>query len=237
MNPSTIIELEAVTRTFREAEKRRTVLEETSLTVARGEFIVLLGRSGSGKTTLLHLIAGIERADSGRVSVAGLELTHASDRERTHFRRSKLGIIFQALNLIPTLSVRENVELRLELNGALDAAGRARATALLDKVGLGDRGESSTDILSGGEQQRVAIAAALAHDPEIVLADEPTGNLDAARGHEIVALLDSLVRSEQKTLIMATHSAEMIGYADRVIAIEDGRIIEQSPPPATTRSS
>ena len=237
METATIIDLENVTRTFREANRPRTVLEETSLQVREGEFIVLLGRSGSGKTTLLHLIAGIERADSGRVQVAGLDLTRATDRERTLFRRSKLGIIFQSLNLIPTLTVRENVELRLELNGALDGHGRQRASDLLEKVGLGDRGESSPDVLSGGEQQRVAIAAALAHHPEIVLADEPTGNLDAARGHEVVTLLDHLVRSENLTLIMATHSPEMIGYADRVIAIEEGRIIEQAPPPQATRES
>ncbi len=196
------------------------------MTVDPGEFIVLLGRSGSGKTTLLHLIAGIETADEGRVVVAGRSLGTIGDRERTLFRRQHIGMIFQSLNLIPTLTVRENVELRLELNRSRDADGIARGRALLDHVGLGDRGDSYPDVLSGGERQRVAIAAALVHDPDLILADEPTGNLDATRGTEIVTLLDQLVRRDGKTLVMATHSLEMIGIADRVLTIEEGQIVE-----------
>ena len=227
MNTSTsIIQLENVSRTFREGSRSHAVLSDVSMTVAPGEFVVLLGKSGSGKTTLLHLIAGIESADSGTVIVAGENLTAANDRERTLFRRRRLGIIFQSLNLIPTLTVRENVELRLELNRIRDADRIARGEALLRHVELADRADSSPDVLSGGEQQRVAIAAALVHDPDLILADEPTGNLDTARGGEIVDLLDQLVRRDGKTLVMATHSLEMVGIADRVLTIEEGRIVE-----------
>lgn len=221
-----LVELRNVSRTFREAGIDRPVLRDASVAIRRGEFIVLLGRSGSGKTTLLHLIGGIDRPDAGDVLVAGRSLGALGDRERTLFRRAHVGIIFQGYNLIPTLSVRENVELRLELNGLRDAAGQARATALLEQVGLADRADSAPDVLSGGEQQRVAIAAALVHDPDLILADEPTGNLDAARGAEIVALLDELVKSRGKTLVMATHSRDMIGVADHVLRIEEGRIVE-----------
>ena len=227
MNTSTsIIQLDNVSRTFREGSRSHAVLSDVSMTVAPGEFVVLLGKSGSGKTTLLHLIAGIESADSGTVIVAGENLTAANDRERTLFRRRRLGIIFQSLNLIPTLTVRENVELRLELNRIRDADRIARGEALLRHVELADRADSSPDVLSGGEQQRVAIAAALVHDPDLILADEPTGNLDTARGGEIVDLLDQLVRRDGKTLVMATHSLEMVGIADRVLTIEEGRIVE-----------
>jgi putative ABC transport system ATP-binding protein len=226
---SPLVELRKVSRTFHEAGRSHVVLREASVEIRRGAFIVLLGRSGSGKTTLLHLIGGIERPDGGVVRVAGRELSSAPERERTLFRRAHVGIIFQSLNLIPTLTVRENVELRLELNGRLDAIGRARAEELLAQVGLADRQESAPDVLSGGEQQRVAIAAALVHDPDLILADEPTGNLDAARGAEIVELLDTLVRRRGKTLVMATHSPEMVGVADHILRIEAGRIVETRP--------
>ena len=221
-----IIEITDAARTFREGGRRRPVLDGASVRIERGEFVVLLGKSGSGKTTLLHLIAGIETPDAGTVEVAGRALHAIGDRERTLFRRRHLGIIFQSLNLIPTLTVRENVELRLELNGLRTPEAIDRASDLLERVGLGDRGGSSPDVLSGGEQQRVAIAAALVHRPEIILADEPTGNLDSARGAEIVSLLDTLVRRDGSTLVMATHSLEMIGVADRVLTIEEGRIVE-----------
>jgi putative ABC transport system ATP-binding protein len=226
--PAPLIELEDASVTFREGGVERPVLREASLRVEPGEFVVLLGRSGSGKTTLLHLIAGIEVPTSGRITVDGRALHESDDRERTLFRRRHLGIVFQSLNLIPTLTVRENVELRLELNGLRDEAGIERAASLLAQVGLGDRGESFPDVLSGGEQQRVAIAAALVHRPPLILADEPTGNLDAARGAEIVRLLDSLVREDGRTLVMATHSPEMVGIADRVLTIEEGGIIERA---------
>ena len=220
-----LIRLEGVSRTFREGLQEHRVFIDASMTVERGEFVVLVGKAGSGKTTLLQLIGGIEIPDCGTVTVAGKSLGEISDRERTLFRRRHVGIIFQGFNLIPTLNVRENVELRLELNQRRNAANCAHALALLERVGLADRGESRPDVLSGGEQQRVAIAAALVHDPDLILADEPTGQLDATRGSEIVELIESMVRESGKTLIMATHSREMVGLADRLVRIEDGQLL------------
>ena len=202
-----------------------------------GEIAVLVGRSGSGKSTLLNLIAGIDRPTSGRVMVDGTDLTALDENTRTRFRRRRIGFVFQFFNLIPLLTVEENLLLPLDLNGMADAEGIARARGLLDRVGLGGRGASLPDRLSGGEQQRVAIARALVHEPALILADEPTGTLDAEMAAAVLALLDGLVREAGKTVVMVTHSREVVGVADRIFAIQRGRLVEQPAAPATSRPS
>lgn len=226
--PGATCELCSVTKRYREGDRSHEVLRNASFTIRPGEFVVLLGRSGSGKSTVLNLVAGLDRPDEGRVLVNGRDLGALSETERTRFRRSEVGFIFQSFNLIATLTVAENVSLRPALNGVSKRDALAIAEHRLEEVGLADRAHSFPDILSGGEQQRVAIAAALAHEPNFILADEPTGNLDAENGARVVGLLDELVRSRGKTLIMATHSREMIGIADRVARIEGGALVEEA---------
>ena len=219
------IRLVDLSKAYQEGDRRRVVLEGASAEFGRGEFVALLGRSGSGKSTLLNLICGIDRPDAGQVWVGDRDLTALSERERTLFRRHEIGFIFQFFNLIPTLDVLENVTLPLELGGTPPEAARAAARPLLAAVGLLDRAETYPDRLSGGEQQRVAIARALAHDPAIVLADEPTGNLDEDTGVDVLALLDRLTRQAGKSLLMVTHSAEAASYADRVLRLHDGKLV------------
>lgn len=221
---SNFIRLVGLCKAYQEGERRRIVLDNASAEFGRGEFVALLGRSGSGKSTLLNLVSGIDRPDAGQVWVGDQELTAMSERERTLFRRHQIGFIFQFFNLIPTLTVLENVTLPLELGGTDPRAARAAAEPLLDAVGLLDRARTYPDRLSGGEQQRVAIARALVHDPLIVLADEPTGNLDEETGQVILSLLDRLTRQAGKNLLMATHSAEAAAYADRVLRVHEGRL-------------
>ena len=179
---------------FQEGSQTRHVLENTSLDILRGEVIAILGKSGSGKTTLLNLISGIDQVDCGDIFLDGIRLTGLGENERTLVRRQKIGFIFQFFNLIATLTVWENVVLPLELNGLMDETGISRAHRLLETVGLAGREATYPDRLSGGEQQRVAIARALVHDPILVLADEPTGNLDEETGKHILELLDQLTR-------------------------------------------
>lgn len=202
------------------------MLDGADLHLAKGELVVLLGRSGSGKSTVLNLISGIEAPDEGAVVVDGVNLGALGERERTLFRRQHVGFVFQAFNLVPTLRVIENVLLPLELQGRTDAAARSRAHELLGEVGLLDRADSYPDRLSGGEQQRVAIARALAHEPSLVLADEPTGNLDLETGRRVLDLLDGLTRRAGRTLLMVTHGREVVGIADRLLTIRDGKIVD-----------
>lgn len=218
-----IIEFQNLTKSYTEGERERTVLEEVNFYVEPGETIVLLGRSGSGKSTLLNLVSGIDVPTRGRVLIQNEDITPKSEQERTLFRRRHIGFVFQFFNLIPTLTVEENILLPLELNGRLHE--RQKALDLLEEVGLRDRAESFPDQLSGGEQQRVAVARALVHDPLLILADEPTGNLDYETGMQVLGLLDRLVRQRQRTMIMATHSREVIGIANRIIAIQDRKIV------------
>ena len=223
------VELRHLGKTYREGEAERVVLRDVSLVVAGGEIVVLVGRSGSGKSTLLNLIAGIDRPTAGSVVVNGTDLTALDEQARTRFRRRHIGFVFQFFNLIPLLTVEENLLLPLDLNGRADAKGVAKARALLERVGLGDRGDSFPERLSGGEQQRVAIARALIHDPDIILADEPTGNLDADTAAGVLDLLDALAREAGRTVLMATHSREVIGVADRIFTIERGALVERAP--------
>jgi putative ABC transport system ATP-binding protein len=214
-----------VTRVFREGETERVALRGVGLEVRAGEVVGLLGRSGSGKSTLLNLIGGIDLPTAGDVEVAGVSLARASEHTRTLFRRRHVGFVFQFFNLIPTLTVAENLLLPLELNGRGGALARQRVDALLDEVGLADRAATFPERLSGGEQQRVAVARALVHDPDLVLADEPTGNLDLETGRLVLELLDRMTRQAGKTLVMATHAPEVVGLADRLLRLQDGRLV------------
>jgi putative ABC transport system ATP-binding protein len=211
-----------------EADQTRVVLDNVQLEIQRGQFVALLGHSGSGKSTLLNLISGIERPSSGLVSISDVPITELSEKERTLFRRDHIGFVFQFFNLIPTLTVLENVTLPRELAGDEDERTHAAAMRLLQLVGLEDRRDTFPDKLSGGEQQRVAIARALVHDPMLVLADEPTGNLDENTGEQVLDLLLSLTRRRGKTLIMATHNPEIARMADRIVRVHDGHLEDET---------
>lgn len=225
--PSTpVIELDAVDRSFDEAGTTRSVLRGVNLTIGEGEFCVLLGRSGSGKSTLLNLISGIDRPTAGDIRFRGSSLASMSERDRTLFRRRHIGFVFQAFNLIPTLTVEENVRLPLQLNDMLDVDSTDRVAALLEDVGLADRRDSFPDRLSGGEQQRVAVARALIHEPEILLADEPTGNLDYETARDVLDLIERLVHAQRRTMIVATHDRDLKALADRVLMLQRGVIEE-----------
>ena len=229
-----MLELRKVSKSYREAQTWRSVLHDASLEVARGEFVAVTGRSGTGKSTLLNLVSGIDIPDSGSVILDGVDITALGERERTLKRRSAIGFVFQFFNLIPTLSVEENLMLPLELNRIDGDAARLRVQAMLARVDLLSRAASFPDRLSGGEQQRVAVARALIHEPDLVLADEPTGNLDAETGRIVLALLAELTRDAGKTLLIATHSAEAAAQAARVLHISDGHIGEAPRPASAT---
>ncbi|MGX2039929.1 ABC transporter ATP-binding protein [Methylocaldum sp. MU1018] len=220
-----LLMLRGVTHAYREGGRLRPVLRGIDGDIGEGRFVALLGRSGSGKSTLLNLIAGLDSADAGSIVVGNVELNRLREPERTLFRRRHIGFVHQFFNLLPTLTVLENVALPAELNGLSAGESRSRAAALLDEVGLGDRPDSYPDSLSGGEQQRVALARALVHDPLLILADEPTGNLDSATGRHILALLDRAAGRRGKTLLVATHSPEVAERADTVWELRDGRLI------------
>jgi putative ABC transport system ATP-binding protein len=221
------LQVENLSKAYQEGGQRRVVLHDTTLHIAKGKMVAIVGKSGSGKTTLLNLVSGIDLADSGDILFEGRSLAALNDLERTLFRRQNIGFIFQFFNLIPTLTVWENVTLPLELNGMMNDEGTKRAQELLALVGLSGREKSFPDRLSGGEQQRVAIARALAHNPLLLLADEPTGNLDEETGRQVMDLLARLVHSEGKTMILVTHSLEAAGTADQVFALHDGRLVEE----------
>ena len=225
---SPAVELRRLTKLYREGDGERIVFRDVDAAIGQGEIAVLVGRSGSGKSTLLNLISGIDLPTSGTVVVDGTDITALGERDRTLFRRGRMGFIFQFFNLIPLLTVEENLLLPLELAGRDDAPGRARARGLLERVGLADRAASFPDRLSGGEQQRVAVARALVHDPALILADEPTGTLDADTAAVVLDLLDRLVRELGKTVVMVTHSREVVGVADRVFAVQHGHLVEQA---------
>jgi putative ABC transport system ATP-binding protein len=222
-----LIRLDRISKSFMEAGRERVVLHEVSAAFDPGEFVVLIGKSGSGKSTLLNLVSGIDMPSGGEVWVAGQALTRLAERERTLFRRKQIGFIFQFYNLVPTLTVLENLLLPLELNGRTAPRDRAHALDLLDQVGLAERRDAYPDRLSGGEQQRIAVARALVHDPLLVLADEPTGTLDAETGAQVLDLIDSLTRRAGKSLLMVTHSPDVVGLADRVFRITEGHLVEE----------
>lgn len=222
-----VVSLRAVTKSYREGETERQVLSRIDASFAAGEFIVLLGKSGSGKSTLLHLVSGIDLPTEGEVEIMGQRLGDLSEEARTLLRRDRLGFVFQAYNLVPTLTVEENVALALELRGEMGPGGRDRVRALLDRIGLAGRAASFPDQLSGGEQQRVAVARALVHRPALVLADEPTGNLDERTGADILDLLQGLGHAEERTVLVVTHDRDVVARADRVFMLEHGVLTEQ----------
>jgi len=224
-----ILSVRDLVKTYREGSLDRAVLQGLSFDIKKGELVVLLGRSGSGKSTLLNLISGMDAPTTGSIRFRDTELTKLSETERTLFRRHAIGIIFQSFNLIPTLKVEENILLPLELGGKLDKDQRQRALAVLEEVGLADRAGSFPDLLSGGEQQRVAIARALAHDPLLILADEPTGNLDFKTAGLVMDILERIVHDKERTMLIATHDRDIIGLADRVFELQEGVLREVSP--------
>jgi putative ABC transport system ATP-binding protein len=206
----------------------QTVLSGVTFTLRRGETVALLGRSGSGKSTLLNLISGIDLADAGQVVVDGCELGALSEQQRTLFRRRHIGFIYQFFNLVPSLTAAENLALVLELNGMAPAQALQRAAAALAEVGLPDKLHSYPAQLSGGEQQRVAIARAAIHRPALILADEPTGNLDAVTGRQMLQLLRAQVRTVQSSMLLVTHSLAVAQTADRILTLEQGSIEERN---------
>lgn len=231
INNTPIVQLQNLTKTYTEGKHSRTILNQVNAAFNAGEFILLLGQSGSGKSTLLNLISGIDAPDSGDVLINNVAINRLSERRRTLFRREHIGFIFQFFNLIPTLTVFENVTLTIQLNGGITALKEREVHTLLDRVGLSHRRDAFPDRLSGGEQQRVAILRALVHNPTLLLADEPTGNLDEDTGQTIIQLLLELTRQANtppgpgKTLIMATHNPAIIPLADRIYRIKQGQLV------------
>ena len=213
-------------RSFSEGTGVHRVLDGADARIPAGGVVAIVGRSGSGKSTLLNLISGIDRPDGGEVDIGGRTVTSMGEPERTLFRRAHLGFVYQFFNLIPTLNVEENVRLPLELNGVRGARARARSAAILAEVGLGNRLHSAVDRLSGGEQQRVAIARALVHEPEVLLADEPTGNLDEETAIQVLPALFSLTQARGTTVVIATHDASLARSANRVLALREGKLLQ-----------
>jgi len=220
-----VLILDAVSRSFGAGVHRRSVLDRVSVTIAAASETAIIGRSGCGKSTLLNLISGIDRADSGRVIFDGVDLGALGEPERTVFRRRRVGFVYQFFNLLTTLNVEENVRLVLSLDGVGAAQARRRSRAMLERVGLGDRLQSPVDVLSGGEQQRVALARALVHDPALLLADEPTGNVDEATAAQLAPLLRELARERGATVLLVTHDRQLAAGADRCLTLRDGQLI------------
>ncbi len=221
---SAFIEARDVLKVYRRGPSEVVALDRVSVDIAAGEFVALMGPSGSGKTTLLNIIAGIDRADSGRVVVDGVDLPSLPEAEKTRWRTRSVGYIFQFYNLIPVLTAYENVELPLLVLPLSRKARRDHAMAALEAVGILDRKDHLPRQLSGGQEQRVAIARAIVTDPKLIVADEPTGNLDAESEREIMELLQRLNKEFQKTLLMVTHDASAAAFADRTLRLEKGRL-------------
>jgi len=225
-----VLIIRQLSRSFREGNRIHRVLDRADARIATGEIVAIIGRSGSGKSTLLNLISGIDQPDSGFIEFDGREITMLREPERTLFRRRNIGFVYQFFNLVPTLDVEENVRLMLELNGVRGREARRRAAAMLGEVGLAERRHSAVDTLSGGEQQRVAIARALVHEPRLILADEPTGNLDEETAQQVILLLLSLVRTRGATLLIVTHDYDVTASAQRVLELREGRLPEVGAP-------
>ncbi len=229
MSAPIVIGARSLGKTYFDGDREHVVLSSVDLDIRPGELVVILGRSGSGKSTLLNLIGAMDTPTAGEIQVGGTRIDTLGEDGRTLFRRRHVGFVFQAYNLIPTLSVAENLLLPLELNDQRGDAAQERIRYFLQQLGIDDKAERFPEQLSGGEQQRVAIARALVHRPGLVIADEPTGNLDLETGRQVLGLLDRLTRTEGKTLVMATHSQDVIGMADRIFTIGDGRLVETYP--------
>ncbi|HSD27057.1 MAG TPA: ABC transporter ATP-binding protein [Vicinamibacteria bacterium] len=220
-----ILRCESLARSYASGGREITVLRDITFELEAGGFLAVTGPSGSGKSTLLGLLAGLDRPTRGRVVLDGRDLAALTEDERARVRAEAVGFVFQSFHLIPTLTARENIQVPLELRGE---EARARADELLGRVGLGDRGHHYPAQLSGGEQQRVAVARAFVHRPKVLFADEPTGNLDAANGRNVVALLDELNRELGTTLVLVTHEPDLAARAGRVIRLRDGALVHDS---------
>jgi putative ABC transport system ATP-binding protein len=219
--------VENVCKQFRQGERAVAALDGVSLEVKQGEFLAIMGASGSGKSTLLHLMAGLTHADGGRVVVNGTDLGGMKDRDLTLFRRRHIGLVFQSFNLIPTLSAEENVALPLMLDGKNGTQASAKVNELLESLGLAKRRHHRPDAMSGGEQQRDAIGRALVTDPAVILADEPTGNLDSANSRAVCELLRDLSVIHNKTIVMVTHEPTVAAYTQEVAVLKDGKLVER----------
>jgi putative ABC transport system ATP-binding protein len=224
-----VLSIRALSKSF-EGPRRRVVLRDVELTLAPGDYIAVMGESGVGKSTLLNLVAGLDRPDSGEIEMDGMSLAGLSDSALTRLRRAKMGFVFQAFHVLPYLSVAQNVGLPLRLLGRSASASAASARAMLQAVGLGDRGDSMPRELSGGELQRVAIARALVHAPRLVLADEPTGNLDTETANQVLALLRDRIKAGNAGGILATHSRAAARTADRVYELTAQGLRERAAP-------
>lgn len=224
---SLMVEARSVSRLYQRGRHQVAAVAEVSLEVEPGTMLAIKGRSGSGKTTLLNLLGGLDRPSEGSVSIDGVELTEQTDDQLGDLRLAKVGFVFQSFGLIPVLTARENVEMPLRLADSAIDLREERSVALLEMVGLGKRAQHRPHELSGGEQQRVAIARALANQPKILLADEPTGQLDSRTGQGIIELIHTLVRAEQLAVIVATHDPSHLALADRVVELSDGRIVSR----------
>jgi putative ABC transport system ATP-binding protein len=218
-----MIELREVSKTVTSGSEPLTILHPLTTTIPRGQFVAIVGPSGSGKSTLLGLLAGLDAPTTGSVVIDGVDITRLDEDGLARLRGEKIGFVFQFFHLIPSLTAYENVAVPMEIKGVANAAERARA--LLEEVGLTGRAHHYPSQLSGGEQQRVALARALANDPPIVLADEPTGNLDSANGRHIMELLETIHKSRNTTLVLVTHDQELAAMADTRISLRDGRVV------------
>jgi putative ABC transport system ATP-binding protein len=223
-----IVQTENLTRIYGSGETAVTALDRVNLSVNEGEFLAVMGPSGCGKSTLLHLIGGLDRPTEGRVLLAGQDLTQLDDDSLTLLRRRKIGFVFQFFNLIPVLTALENVALPLLLDGVPAKEARQRAVEWLERMGLGERLHHRPDQLSAGQQQRVAIARAMVTEPALILADEPTGNLDTRAGDDIANLLRQTVNQWGRTVLMVTHDPRIAAYADRIVFLKDGRIVDET---------
>lgn len=219
-----VVRLTEVHKVVREGGADRSVLTGVDLEVAAGEAVAVLGRSGSGKSTLLNLIAGIDEADSGRIETAGVDVSAVDERRRAELRTRALGFVFQSFHLLPTLTVAENIALPLELAGVPGREANGRVAELLERVGLADRADAWPRVLSGGEQQRVAVARAIAPRPQLLLCDEPTGNLDDAAAELVLELIAQLRREQQCAVVLVTHSATAAAICDRRLRLEGGQL-------------
>jgi putative ABC transport system ATP-binding protein len=226
-----IVETEHLTRIFGSGEAQVIALEDVSLHVDTGEFVAVMGPSGCGKSTLLHMIGGLDRPSAGVVKIEGKDLSHLDDDELSDLRREHIGFIFQFFNLIPTLTALDNTALPLVLGGTKPDEAQDRATEWLEKLEVADRSTHRPDELSGGQRQRVAIARSLVTDPSLILADEPTGNLDSKATLEFATLLREIVDRWERSILLVTHDPRISSYADRIIYLKDGRISEQTENP------
>ncbi len=223
----TPLQVDNVAKDYKQGARAVRALDGVSLSVSRGQFVAIMGASGSGKSTLLHLMAGLTQATTGKVTVNGHDLGAMSDAKLTRFRRDQIGLVFQSFNLIPTLTAEDNILLPLRLARSATDADQRRLDELIRILGLGERRHHKPDAMSGGEQQRVAIGRALINDPAVVLADEPTGNLDSVNSKSVCELLRDLCVIHGKTIVMVTHEPSVAAYASDVVVIKDGKLIER----------